>query len=354
LPRKSPAEIPNETHIAPEVNDKYPGGRRSSPTPPRGLFRAFWRWHFYASVLVIPILLMLSITGLIYLFRFQVEPLLHADLMRVTRPAGAELVDLELQRRAVAETYPEYAIGSVTEPRTDRDPTRFTLSQGELSRDVFVNPWRGRVLGMLNPDTTLSGYAIRLHGDLLTGRWGDAVIELASCWALVMTATGLYLAIRGRSARARRLRAARSPRARRIIRLRHRHAMVGICASGGLLLLIISGLPWTGLWGENVQKLATGRGTSLWSTDPGAASDPRSTMDESMPHSHDVPWAQGGNSIPRSTGKAAASATVDTAALVGERAGLRHPLTILLPSDEQGVYSVLGDAFHDPGREKTV
>ena len=54
-----------------------------------GLFRAFWRWHFYASFLVVPIFAMLALTGLIYLFRFQVEPVLHADVMRVQSPPAS-------------------------------------------------------------------------------------------------------------------------------------------------------------------------------------------------------------------------------------------------------------------------
>ena len=60
-----------------------PARRTPDRRPPAGLFRAFWRWHFYASFLVVPVLLVLAVTGLIYLFRFQLEPLLHADLMKV-------------------------------------------------------------------------------------------------------------------------------------------------------------------------------------------------------------------------------------------------------------------------------
>ena len=52
-----------------------------------GLFRAIWRWHFFASFLVIPVLLILATTGLIYLFRFQLEPMLHPSLMKAEQPA---------------------------------------------------------------------------------------------------------------------------------------------------------------------------------------------------------------------------------------------------------------------------
>ncbi len=36
-------------------------------------YRAVWRWHFYAGLVCIPFLIVLSITGAIYLFRPQVE-----------------------------------------------------------------------------------------------------------------------------------------------------------------------------------------------------------------------------------------------------------------------------------------
>ena len=38
---------------------KQPAGARA----PAGLFRAFWRWHFYASFVVIPVFALLSVTG---------------------------------------------------------------------------------------------------------------------------------------------------------------------------------------------------------------------------------------------------------------------------------------------------
>ena len=66
---------------------------RTTPARPRpGLFRAFWRWHFYASFLVIPVLLVLATTGLIYLFRFQLEPLLTPDLLTAEAPSETTIV----------------------------------------------------------------------------------------------------------------------------------------------------------------------------------------------------------------------------------------------------------------------
>lgn len=319
-----------------------------------GLFRAFWRWHFYASFLVLPILLLLATTGLIYLLRFQLEPLMHGDVMKV-EPSTGEFKSFDVQQSAVQEVYPEASILSMTEPLESDDATRFSIADpaaGDAAADVYVNPWTGEVTGALNPDTTLSGYAVRLHGDLMTGKKGDAVIELGACWAIVMAITGYYMFAKGWKARKRRL-AANAPGAK----LRSRHAMVGAITGAGLLLLLVSGLPWTGFWGEKVQTLSTDRGSSLWSLDPGAASDSSSTLDKSLPHSHavEVPWAQGKSEVPESTATAGATvANVDTAVVVAEGAGLEHPMTVALPADESGVFSVMGYAFNDPTREKTV
>ena len=342
--------------------DPTPEPRRpDQPAGRGGLLRAAWRWPFFATFLVVPVLLLLAGTGLIYLFRFQLEPLLHADLMRVDVPADAQAAATTktptTQLDAVREAFPDATVVSVTEPGAADEPTRFSVTTADgAGRDVYVDPYDGTVLGSLDPDTTLSGYAVRLHGELMAGRLGDAVIELGACWAVVMALTGYYLFWRGRTARRRR-RAAGRPGAR----LRSRHASIGLVAGVGLLYLLVSGLPWTGVWGERVQTLATDNGTSMWSLDPGAVSDPTSTLDESLPHSHagDVPWAMGEAEVPTSdpSGYDGPVANLDTALAVADREGLRHPLTVALPSDdpaEPGVYSVIGYAFDAPSDERTV
>ena len=323
-----------------------------------GWFRAFWRWHFYASFLVIPFLLVLAVTGLIYLMRFQIEPLLHADVMTLEQPAEANRITQPYagQLEAVQEAYPDLQVSSVTEPASDDRPARFsgTLADGS-PRDVFVDPWTGKVLGDLNPDTTLSGAAIRLHGDLMIGPWGEYVMELAACWAVVMAITGYLLFLKGRRARSRQW-------AKRVkgSLLRHSHGWIGAFAGVGILGLVITGLPWTGVWGAQVQTWTTAHGTSLWGEDPGAQSDPASTLDESLPHSHktDVPWGLGKTEVPQSSETSDAAeasvANIDTALVVGEQEGLRHPMTVALPDAEDGVYSAIGYAFHNPGLEKTV
>ena len=322
--------VESRVPLSPPVPDSTNGPKPR--TPARGWFRAFWRWHFYASFLVIPILLVLATTGLVYLFRFQLEPLLHADLMKVDVPADVVAQPYAAQERAVERALPDATVVSMSEPKEPGRTTVFSVTRADgTTRDVYVNPYGAKVLGSLNPDTTLSGAAVRLHGDLMSGPKGDYLIELGACWAIVMALTGYYLFFKGRVARARR-RAAGSAGAA----LRSRHGLVGATVGLGLLFLLVSGLPWTGFWGAKAQELASSQGSSLWSMDPGALSNPTSRLDESLPHSHahEVPWALGSSEVPTSTGDAAAGqsvANIDTAVEVADKAGLRHPMTVALP-----------------------
>ena len=44
------------------------------------LYRAVWRWHFYAGLLVLPFMITLAITGGLYLFKDELDALIHADV----------------------------------------------------------------------------------------------------------------------------------------------------------------------------------------------------------------------------------------------------------------------------------
>ncbi|GGO88225.1 hypothetical protein GCM10011584_14690 [Nocardioides phosphati] len=346
-----------DTLVVDPVDDSPPTPARR-PRPPAGLFRAFWRWHLYASFLVVPVLLVLASTGLVYLLRFQIEPVLHHDLMKVDVPASGSRLSYDDQAAAVLTAYPDGRIAAVLEPSAPDRSTDFTVStaapgtpagEDATIREVYVDPWTGKVLGALDPDHTVSGWAKRAHKDLLLGTPGQYVMELGACWAIVMAITGYYLYARGRVARARR-RAAGAVGAA----LRQRHGRTGLFVGAGLLLLIVSGLPWTIWWGGHVQSFATDRGTSMWSADPGAQSAPP-TLDASMPHSHNVPWGSGKSPVPESAPSAGARPVgVDAAIASASAQGLAHPMTVAVPADRKGVYSVMGYAFHAPSREATV
>ncbi|RJS45864.1 PepSY-associated TM helix domain-containing protein [Nocardioides cavernaquae] len=351
------------TTVDPEsVDQRSRPDKKAARSGGGGLFRTFWRWHFYASFLVIPVLLVLASTGLVYLLRFQIEPLLHADLMKVDVPSSGTRLSYDAQAASLLKAYPDGRIAAVLEPSDADRSTDFSLStaapgtpswEDDTIREVYVNPYTGEVLGELDPNKTVSGYAKNLHSNFMAGDLGAYVMELGACWAIVMAITGYYMYWRGRAARARR-KAARAAGAA----LRHKHATIGLFVGVGLLALVASGLPWTIWWGAKAQELATSQGTSFWSEDPGAQSS-APTLDASVPHSHAVPWGEGKSTVPTSEGTAASRSTADQIGFDGaiETAnvrGLHHPMTVIPPADEKGVYSVIGYAFNEPGHESAL
>ena len=61
-----------------------PGLKSPADGAPAGaLYRAFWRWHFYAGLLVMPVLMLMALTGGLYLFRSNIDGVIYRPLMFV-------------------------------------------------------------------------------------------------------------------------------------------------------------------------------------------------------------------------------------------------------------------------------
>lgn len=328
-----------------------------------GLFAPFLRWHFYASMIVIPILAMLAITGLTWMFRYEIQAATHPGVVSGFSHENAK--SLDQQTIAVLDEYPDASILSITEPWDDR-ATQFVISQGESSFQVFVNPENAQVTGAIDPSTEIQDFAIRLHGDLTVGRWGDAVIELAACWAIVMAMTGYYLYFTGRKARKQ---ASDLEKAEKKLnpftkfRLRAQHGLAGAIAGVGIIFLVVSGLPWTGFWGETFQSIATNQGVSFWGEDPGAESKLGTSLEKASGESAPAPWVLGESDVPKSTGvDEGKTLSIDFITDTAAEDKLPRPYFIVYPEGETGVYSMIADqwmvkgnpAFSDVTQEAVV
>ena len=355
--------LTQETSTTPEPADPVgpdPSGTTpdtSASSAPGGLFGPFWRWHFYASVLVIPILFVLATTGLVYLYRATLDPMVYPGVLRVDDRPGQHAQPLSAQQAAAEKVFPGKPVTAAAEG-SDGRTTKFSVAVGEEeTRTVYVDPWTAQVTGDLAPTDLLSDKAIKIHGTLLAGKVGDGVIEVGVCWAIVMALTGYYLYWRGRAARA-----ARIARGAKAAVLRHRHATFGAIAGVGILFLVVSGLPWTGFWGDKAQNIATGRGTSFWGDDPGAESTLGAAEKAATGVTAPAPWALGESTVPTSGAASGTPVSVDAAVSAAQDYGLAEPYVVLYPDGDTGVYSVVSDGWNDPGnpafqditRERTV
>lgn len=236
----------------------------SEAEPRSRLFRTVWRWHFYAGLLTIPFIVILSLSGIVWLFKPQLDGLLYGQLRNVT--PGASLAPYGEQLARVKAAVPGATITRLGPPPEPSRATEVGVTTKEgRDRTVYVDPYTARVLGQRDERRTLTSIALDMHGSLLTQRfmdaegvWGDRLLELAASWAVVLVVTGLYLWWpRGRR---RSLRAALTPRLRaRAPRMRWRdvHAITGVLFGFITLFFLVTGLMWTGVWGETYKDVAT-------------------------------------------------------------------------------------------------
>ena len=112
-----------------------------------------WRWHFYAGLFVLPFILILSVTGAIYLFKPQIQHWEERAWMGLAAEGG---VSPDRQRDAALSAFPGARFGGYRLPERAGDSAliRLVLADGG-ARDVFVSP-QGGVLGALDPETRIA------------------------------------------------------------------------------------------------------------------------------------------------------------------------------------------------------
>ncbi|QBI12344.1 hypothetical protein EYR05_10330 [Xanthomonas oryzae pv. oryzae] len=159
----------------------------------RDRHRLFWRWHLYAGLFVAPFLLMLAVTGAIYLFNDALNDAIYQQLRNTPAP-WKEHASLG---RMIDAAQAHVAGSTATRIDVPTDPQRpahvyLDVAKGP-NQIAFVDPGNARVPGTLTPSLTLVGLADRLHGSLMLGTPGCYLIELASCWAVLLILSGLYL-----------------------------------------------------------------------------------------------------------------------------------------------------------------
>lgn len=316
--------------------------------PPRTHWYAVvWRWHFYAGLFCVPFVIWLSLTGLTYLWRPQIEAALEsrydhlsgagprASADAVVAAAVAAVPGSTLQKYVLPQT--EFSATRVLVARADKNSDK---NSGETSTEiwrVYVDPWRAVVLGQEAEEGRLMRLVFRLHGELMIGALGSFLVETAACWAVVLILTGLYLWWpRG----IKRAAGVLYPRlgAGMKLALRDLHAVTGLYVSVLALGLIFTGLPWAKAWGTYFNEIRVLTGTA-----------------------RPIDWTIGGKMTGARMGEHAghgahrhapvfAPGEVDRVATVVARLRLAAPVTLAPPTKSAGVWSVASDAADRPLR----
>ena len=207
-------------------------------------YRTIWRWHFYAGLFVLPFVLLLSVSGSIYLFKPQIDRWEERDYRGLSLE-GAVSADRQLE--AAEAAFPDGSFNHYRLPEEAGDAAMVQMGLDGSLTEVFVSP-QGQVLGTLDPAERISNAVSRFHGSLMMGDWGDRLVELAASWTIVMILTGLYLWWPRPFRAAGTLWPRLSLKGRPLMKDLHR--VTGFWLAGFVLVMLASGLPWAGTWGS--------------------------------------------------------------------------------------------------------
>lgn len=339
------------TNSSPEA--KTPDSRTASNSKLfAALYQSVWRWHFYAGVIFAPFLVILAFSGSMYLFKPQIEGYLYKDMLTVREVGTAALPADEIIAKTM-RAYPGTTISSITFPDDPQSTLALAANRNGTSTIMYADPYTGHITGILNSDETFSAFFKKMHSELVIGgTWANRLVELAACWAIILVFTGLYLwwprnksAIWGTI-----LPRFNKPGSRQF--WRDLHAVPAFWLSICILILIATGLPWSGVLGGQIDRLANATNTNYPPYALSFMAKPESvTVTKDI--ADDVPWATENLPVPKSAAGGYMTLSVQDISAIADKQQITLPYTISMPRGDTGVYTI-STSHTRPGDNATL
>ena len=232
--------------------DPPPTDTKQSGTGDR-LYRVVWRWHFYAGMIITLPLIVVAATGALYIFKDELEGVLHPGVLYVEPAAERATYEQQLAaaRAAVGPDVSNRDDASVHQPQAGHRPGdgRTKRFNSVTSIPIGATTWAPSRRGAF--PTSCS----RCTGTLFLGTTGRIVVELTTCWAIVLVATGIYL---WWPQKANQVWGVWLPRlrAKPYVVLRDLHSVVGFYVAVVAIVISLTGLIYTYVWGVGFQYAA--------------------------------------------------------------------------------------------------
>lgn len=305
------------------------GAAPAAPAILSGAYRTVWRWHFYAGLLVLPFLMLLALTGGLYLFKGEIDGLAYRGLSQVEARPGTASPDRWV---AAAEAGTGGRVAHVLVPARPDQAARLTVNLPDgAKRTAFVDPHDARLIGT-TPFGGVMETVKRLHSLILLGPWANAIIEIVAGWAIILVATGVFMWWpRKRGVGVTTIRAT-DPTRRPF--WRDLHAVTGLYAGAIIVFLAVTGMPWSAVWGDQVMGYMKDHG--LGRPKPPATS-PAFAHAEHRDTPVGVGWTMEGMVMP--TPNAVGPARLSTAVATADAQGLARPYSVSIPTDPGLAYT---------------
>lgn len=299
------------------------------------LYRAVWRWHFYAGLLVLPFLILIAVTGALYLFKDEINDAFYGDLTIVSPEPGKPIAPSTLVAIAL-DAHPGTLKAYLPPAGPDRAAQVKIAGDDGVKDVVYLNPYSGAVLGT-EWDAGFAGSSAmwvvrKLHSLDYVGWWGNRIIEAVAGWAVLLVVTGLYLWWpRGRGVG---VLVPRRTSGRPL--WRDLHAVTGIYTAGFILFLAMTGLPWSGVWGKQFYDLSYAVGIGMpdgyWDKYPTSTVLTGDALDR-------APWVIENQPLPVSGASEGVPAGLDLIVAKVEELGIHPGYALAMPGGPEGVFT---------------
>ena len=275
-----------------------------------------WRWHFIAGIISLPFVLTLAITGGIYLFKDKVETPILDKYKEIQNPGNAK-ISFQNQLQIVTKELGKKPDGIVI-PNTENQTTEFVSGRFSHKKSIFINPFTKNVTGKFSPKDTWMYTVRKLHGELLGGKVGTKVIELLASWMVVLIITGIYV-FWPKGNKLSHLVRIRFNKGKHVL-YNDLHGVIGFWLSLLLLLTLAGGFPWTDIVGSNFKTLQKLTNTGY-------------------------PKEWFGRGVKSEIKGNSPALSLDQMILVANKQDLEGTVTLDIPKNKKGVFSVHNKTF---------
>lgn len=315
------------------------------------LKQRLWRWHLLAGLVVCPFAILLSITGAIYLFKPQIDNYEEATINAFSPviEQGSARVSPSDHVKSMLAANPEASLKRLILDKPGDRSLEIELQNAQGERTLhWIDSVSGQLLASKNSDQRLMQRVKKLHSELLLGNMGSYIVELMASWLAILVLSGLYLWLSKSSNRQQpaKLVVPQVNKMKPDKQWRSLHAVLGFWFTVPIIVLLLSGLPWTQLWGSGFDKVKALAG---WQ---GPGQEWFVTLKSEKPQAEPVQVSESNlweiDSDPHAHHGSTAAADMDALDLSildiirdsPEVAALIHPVQIAPPKPNNGVWTV--------------
>ncbi len=150
-------------------------------------------FHRYVGLAVGLLIVIVGLTGSLLVFQPEIDQFLVRQRFGAIVPQ-AEMLPVQTLLANVEQAFPDLKLDSIHFQRSpDLPQTVWLQSPDEKWTEALFNPYTGEVVGSRQWETSLLGFALELHYQLLAGDVGTIVVGIVALLLFLLCLSGIML-----------------------------------------------------------------------------------------------------------------------------------------------------------------